>query len=222
MLKFDSTVDRGWTHGLGYLYVNDSSLSFVKKYSNIDKFEYDGDKSFDQSWTFERVVACLYNLSNQKIFKQGDKYKLSFEVVGSYDGKPFTLYDYKASYCVHIGGNDDLNVPELKKELIQLIKNTKPKPFTARIHYDNYFGNTYDYSDEVVGKADEESSESDNNNEDEADENDDKDGESEKNDKDEADENDGKDEEPSENEKNDKDEVDENNDKDDEIITIRI
>jgi len=144
MLKFDSTVDANGTFMLGYLFVCEEELPTVKKYGKLDKHKYDA-RSFNNSniFWFEDVVARLYNLSNQNIFEQGDEYKLSFEVSGSFDGKPFTLYDWKGDNCVHIGGHDDLDVPGLKKELLKLVKKTDPKPFTAKLHY--YGNGTYSY-----------------------------------------------------------------------------
>lgn len=146
MLQFDSTVDINDTHMLGYLFVCEFELPSVKKYGKLYKYKYDA-RVFNNSniFWFEDVVARLYNLSNQSIFDQGDDYKLSFKVHGSFDEKPFTLYDWKGDNCVHIGGKDDLDVPNFKKELLKLLKKTEPKQFTAKLHYDQSKGCIFSY-----------------------------------------------------------------------------
>lgn len=87
--------------------------------------------------TFEEIVARLYNLSNQEIFQQGDGYKLSFEVFGTYKGEIFTLYDYKGEFDIHIGGSENLDINGLRKELDDMIMQSKSKPYNAKTHYDN-------------------------------------------------------------------------------------
>ncbi|ARF11908.1 hypothetical protein Klosneuvirus_3_43 [Klosneuvirus KNV1] len=156
MLHFDSTVDTNGTSMLSYLFVCEEELPIIKKYGKLDKHKYDA-RSFNNSniFYFEDVVARLYNLSNQNIFEQGDQYKLSFVVSGLFDGKPFTLYDWKGDECVHIGGKDDLDVLELKKELLKLIKKTNPKPFTAKLYYDQCKGQTYSYPRELDNNSEE-------------------------------------------------------------------
>lgn len=146
MLKFDSAVDINGTHMLGYLYVCEDELPNAKQFQKLYKYKYDA-RVYNNSniFWFEDVVARLYNISNQNIFEQGDEYKLSFEIIGSYDNKPFTLYDYKGDNCVHIGGNDDLDFVGLKKDLVKELKTTNPKHFTANLNYDHCKGCTYSY-----------------------------------------------------------------------------
>lgn len=116
-------------------------------------FKYDVDyigTSFNdyleiKDMSFEEVVARLYNLSDQEIFDKTDKYKVSFDIHGSYKGNVFTLYDYKGDNMIHIGGKDGLDVKGLKKELIKLIKKSVPKPYIAKLYYDGYEGKTYQY-----------------------------------------------------------------------------
>lgn len=146
MLQFDPTINTDGTYMLGYLFVCEEELPSVKKYGKLYKHKYDA-RIYNNSniFWFEQVVGRLYNVSGQEIFEQGDEYKLSFEVIGSYNGKPFTLYDWKGDKCVHIGGKDDLDVIGLRKELSTLLKNTKEKPFTAKLHYDHCIGCSYSY-----------------------------------------------------------------------------
>lgn len=148
MLQFDSNVNINGTSFLGYFFVCEEERPIVKKYGKHDKYKYDA-RLFSSSTlatiTFEEMVARLYNLSNQNIFEQGDEYKTSFDIIGSFNGKPFTLYDWKGDNCVHIGGHDDLEVPALRKELFKLIKKTSPKPYTAQLHYDSCYDISYSY-----------------------------------------------------------------------------
>lgn len=86
--------------------------------------------------TFQEIVARLYGASNQKIFDNSDEYKTSFEIRGIHNGNIFTLYDYKCDYQIHIGGHDDLDIFDLKKDLTTLILNTEPKSYVAKLYYD--------------------------------------------------------------------------------------
>ena len=90
---------------------------------------------------FEETVARLYNLSDQDIFAYQEE-KCIFELMGKYDGEPFSLYDYKGDQRIHIGGRDTLDVTELSKHLVKLVNKTKPKFFTAR---SVYLGENFSY-----------------------------------------------------------------------------
>ncbi|QKF94105.1 hypothetical protein QKU48_gp0647 [Fadolivirus algeromassiliense] len=151
-IKFTSDINLDGTHFLGYLYVNESYLNMFSYKSNGESIllfdsmsQYKYDPASFEHISFEELVARLNNLSDQNIFSQGDGYKLSFELLGTYKNKPFTLYDYKGDNCVHIGGNDCLDVGGLKNELIKLINTTNPKDYTAKYHYDNFHGKEYFY-----------------------------------------------------------------------------
>jgi hypothetical protein len=110
--------------------------------------------SFDESWhnlpsgqllshlTFEEVLARIVTIgvaNNQNIFVDCDK--STFELTGSYRGKIFTLYDYKANRGVNIGGKD-LDVEALILDLSKLILATNPTKFSAT---SGYTGETYSY-----------------------------------------------------------------------------
>jgi len=87
--------------------------------------------------TFEEVVARLYKLSKQEIFEQRDDYgKTSFCIEGTFRGEPFTLYDYKEDFDIHIGGSSNIDVHNLRKELDNLIMDTIPKEYKAKTFYD--------------------------------------------------------------------------------------
>jgi hypothetical protein len=96
---------------------------------------------------FEEVIARLYTLTknNYNMFDEGDKYKTSFLIIGTFQGEVFTLYDYKADNNVHIGGNSNLNVNDLTIELVKLIEITQPTNFTAEYYYDEFSGKKYEY-----------------------------------------------------------------------------
>lgn len=132
----DSTSLRGYLHGKNeykyfkLFYENKSSY-----FRNNPRHNFDNNlKILDL--TFEEVVARLYNLSKQEIFEQGDNCKLSFLVNGFYKNSPFTLYDYKGDFDIHIGGKEELDIDGLRKELDDLIMATNPKSFKTNINYD--------------------------------------------------------------------------------------
>lgn len=139
-LIFDKDANINGTHFLGYFYIDKKSINYMLQFDS-SKYKYDPD-SFNRSWTFENIVARIHNLSDQDIFNQGDEDKLSFELLGTYKKQPFTLYDWKGDKCVHIGGNDDLDVNGLKTELLELVKNAKPKSFITNCFYN---GSQYSY-----------------------------------------------------------------------------
>ena len=85
--------------------------------------------------SFEEIIARLYNLSNQEIFDQGDNGKTSFEVFGTFKGEPFTLYDYKKDFDIHIGGTSKLDVKNFRIELDELIMKASPKNYKAKTFY---------------------------------------------------------------------------------------
>lgn len=132
-LSFAVPITTNDTYFITYLYINDDDIPLLTNKKYQKKYKYDV-KSFE-GWTFEKVVACINNLSDQNIFERTDKYKVSFELVGTYKGICFTLYDWKEDNCVHIGGTEDLDIDGLKKELIEVIKMTEPKPFKTRLYY---------------------------------------------------------------------------------------
>lgn len=133
-LVFDSDVNIIGTHLIKYLYMDPFLYQMCEKMST-DKFSvtYNYDPAtIDSSLSFEKIVACLYEMSGQPIFQQGDDYKMIFCVNGTYDGEPFTLYDWKGDRSVHIGGSDRLNVDGLIKELLVRIMITTPKKFNVQ------------------------------------------------------------------------------------------
>lgn len=144
-LTFDKKNDIDGTHFLAYLYVNKKSRDCILQY-DYSKYKYDRS-SFPRSWTFQNIIGRINNLSNQNIFGQSDEEKLSFSLDGTYKNEPFNLYDWKGDKCVHIGGNDKLDVEGLRTELIELIKKTEPKSYTAICYYD---GRKYSYKDKTV------------------------------------------------------------------------
>lgn len=118
------------THLVGYLYISPG-------YPPYDGFP-TGVDLFDPSWKFENLMARIITLgeaSKQDVFRQCDDLKSNFELEGTYKGEPFSLYDYKGSRGVNIGGTNKLDVKNLMKELAAVLKVTQPKPFSVKCNY---------------------------------------------------------------------------------------
>ncbi len=97
-------------------------------------------------WSFEETVGRILTASGQPIFDQTDCCKMSFEARGVFDGGAFTLYDYKGDTRIHIGGFANLKTQELKEVLQQVLADTHPTPYEARIRYGQ--GGTYRWASE--------------------------------------------------------------------------
>ena len=140
---FNGHVNTNGAHLVGYLYMDPIFLqqlhSFKRSNTDIAKShpEYTYNKSIiDNSLTFEKIIACLYQItkSNQNMFEQID-YKSTFSVSGTYKGMSFVLYDYKGDKCIHIGGTKLLDVRGLVNEMLYLVQQTKPKKFKTICTY---------------------------------------------------------------------------------------
>ena len=57
----------------------------------------------------------------------------------------FTIYDYKADKCIHVGGNKSLDIKNLINDLNKLLKNTEPLEYTAKYYYGIYNREKYSY-----------------------------------------------------------------------------
>lgn len=88
-------------------------------------------------WSFEESVARLKTLSGQDPTAASDKYKTSVEFGGTFNGRPFTLYDYKEGRQLHIGGTSKNYIPALKQHLLEQLKTVAPTPYTATEYYDD-------------------------------------------------------------------------------------
>ena len=103
---------------------------------------------------FEETVARLITLSGQDPTAQADGYKVSVEFSGRFHGQPFTLYDYKAGYCLHIGGSSALDVAALHDTLSAALIAVTPPPYQAVCKYDESDGQIHYYppqdADEVL------------------------------------------------------------------------
>lgn len=95
-------------------------------------------------YTFEAAVARLYQLAGYNIFEKTDGEKSSFGITGQFNGKIFTLYDYKGDRRIHIGGYPDLDadIYSLQKLLLEMMANITPKNFEAT---SPYTGETYSW-----------------------------------------------------------------------------
>ena len=110
-LQFDSDVDLNGTHLLGYL---------------------------DHPYLFAQALSRLYYLADYNIFadrNRGDIYKSSFGINGSYEGKRFSLYDYKDDERIHIGGDDNLNLDGLKHQLLCMMETANEPSFVTHSNY---------------------------------------------------------------------------------------
>jgi hypothetical protein len=140
---FDATaeMEKGGSSLSGYVFVDPVELDHVDlvRYS-YDAEAYSGDDS--SMWTFESVLARLNSIANQVIFDDGNFHKSCFEIMGTYKGQFFRLYDYREDRCIHIGGGPELDVDGLIAELNELIKAAVPKPFMCR---SSYMCATYSY-----------------------------------------------------------------------------
>ena len=114
----------------------------VLKFEQVDTLN-TGFRSYldDLPWPFEEAVARILAVSHQRIFEQTDRYKMSFEARGKFEGSVFTLYDYKGDRRVHIGGPANLQVEDLKEALRVVLADAAPVPYEAHIHYSQ--GETY-------------------------------------------------------------------------------
>lgn len=138
-IEFNNDLDISETSLVGYLYPNELLKSdFYKKLKyKIPQNEYDETLKIC-TLSFEEVIARLYNLTNIDIFNEGDSYKSSFQIIGKYKNRIFTLYDYKEDMCIHIGGQENLELDGLRKELDLMIMSNEPKPFTTKCHYSEF------------------------------------------------------------------------------------
>ena len=87
-------------------------------------------------YSFTETVARLKAASGQDPTALSDQYKVAVEFAGTYRGEPFTLYDYKCSEDIHIGGTQNLNVGLLVLELLKILDDTAPVPFRAPQYYE--------------------------------------------------------------------------------------
>jgi hypothetical protein len=65
---------------------------------------------------FKAQKIALKLASGQSGKCDGDG-KVTIEFIGTCNGKVFTLYDWKGGRMFHIGGNDDLNLTQLGRDL---------------------------------------------------------------------------------------------------------
>lgn len=82
--------------------------------------------------TVARFVAIAYGPEGHRFpFHEDSDDKVSVYFVGTFNGKVFTLYDYKRDQQIHIGGSPDLDVEGLIQELRRLFVNAAPAPWSA-------------------------------------------------------------------------------------------
>ena len=84
-------------------------------------------------YSFEETVARLITVSGQKPVVNG--YKTSFDFHGTYEGRVFTLYDYKGDYRIHIGARSAIDLEELTQVLDEEIADAEPTPYEVSTDY---------------------------------------------------------------------------------------
>lgn len=96
----------------------------------------------EPAWTFEETVARLITLTGQPATEQTDQYKVSVEFIGTFEGKVFTLYDYKEGRELHIGAaeKDVRWMSRLKEAIFAALKEVEPTPYQADEYYDRNEG----------------------------------------------------------------------------------
>lgn len=95
-------------------------------------------------WSFEESVARLKSYSGQDPTEATDGYKVSVEFYGTFNGEPFSIYDYKCDKELHIGGRG-VNVGQLKEMLRYALDNCDPEPYVAKMYYDEGFGTQHSW-----------------------------------------------------------------------------
>lgn len=93
-------------------------------------------------WSFEETVARLITASGQEI-ESPDEYKCSFQFSGFFNGKVFTLYDYKEDRTIHIGGNDPLILLTIQEHITFALLAVEPSFYIAKEYYDQKIGHSY-------------------------------------------------------------------------------
>lgn len=109
----------------------------------------------DERWTILHIggvrrVPPGFNAQCASTLRQDptaetDEYKVSVEFEGTFQGQPFTLYDYKGDMQLHIGGRAGLQAARLIDTLTTLIIDAEPTPYTAILRYDDLNGQTHSY-----------------------------------------------------------------------------
>lgn len=110
---------------------------------NVFFHEYYDPKVWENAYfSFPEMVGRLRSLCDYDIFDDPIE-KTSFNVIGTYKGNTFTLYDYKGDHNIHIGGyKGKLDVSELIRILADNIKKTQPCTYEA---YIKWTGTTYKF-----------------------------------------------------------------------------
>ncbi len=109
----------------GYFY------NLNKVFSDIFDDDYYDQLIEAEGWSFEEIVARLYSISEKEIFRC--EKCCSFQLFGKYKGEYFEMYnlinDLEIYRSICINGSDDLDVINLCKDLLILLKNIVPKEF---------------------------------------------------------------------------------------------
>jgi hypothetical protein len=93
-------------------------------------------------WSFEETVARLITASGQNP-PANDGYKVSVEFIGTFNGKVFTLYDYKEDRELHIGAHNQDDIRGLTAAVRDALSAVEPSPYEAREYYDKERGHRW-------------------------------------------------------------------------------
>lgn len=139
---FDNNLDITGTSLIGYFYptVAKFDISALKDISAMTNLYTPDPKR--QISSFLEMTARFYGLLGKNIFvpkKQQDK--IAVEIILSYQGHMFTIYDYKGDGSFHIGGHENSKdlISDLAKDLDEILLLAQPMKFKHKSVYGNLY-----------------------------------------------------------------------------------
>ncbi|CAH6418298.1 Hypothetical protein POVN_LOCUS71 [uncultured virus] len=105
-----------------------SDIDFKVDPAIVDGTSWHGEVLNVPGLDFGQLVRRLYILAGHPIIEVGDKSVV--DVVGTYLGQPFTLYDWKRGQSLHIGSKPDFDVEGFVAALTPLLLKAEPQVLT--------------------------------------------------------------------------------------------
>ncbi len=93
-----------------------SLMTNIINISDTHKIGELGPRTDSLIYLIEKYAMQHYN---QNIYMSADGEKSTFEFIGLFREEPFTLYDWKDSNEIHIGGTDNTDIAALRAHLNQ-------------------------------------------------------------------------------------------------------